>query len=246
MGEHIKRKNEYDKHDPTAYNAIKEVESPQGDLDDWNQEGDGKSKIYVGSKKYLEVESHKKIKQNELIEQAELKIGKTIDRKTLREWEEYGLFARGEKIGRCKEYNEKAIYELHASWLLVNGPPIIEKNKYCSYRKAGEIRRMVIEAQRRFMESKNENDFKKIMTPFGTVNIDENNPNPDYFEEMKDPLIENHNLALAHFWLRYRSLSEKGFDPLDDSKLMMFMKKESAYCRDSSSSKQYNYVVDVK
>lgn len=222
-------KNEYNKPDPTAFNAIRNIERPSDKLDDWNQD-DGTSIIHTGSTSIIRLGNSKfndkqlnKITQSDLREDAELLIGKTIDRKTLSEWEELDLFPRGEKRGKYKYYPGDAPYELCASWLLVNGSLL-----KCSYRKAGEIRN-------NYIKSRDNGTLEDWLLPFlepgGQIPVQ---MMPGYFSH--DQELDRYRTL---FWIRYRILSQRGEDPLDFKFFIGFIKKTNL------SNGQYTYEYEV-
>jgi hypothetical protein len=206
-------KNEYGNTDITAFNAINKMENPS-------------YKIIIEGKKYLGQQKHY-LSKTEVLKKAGELLNKTIHRNTFLSWEKQGLISKGFKKGKDKLYPPETPFEIRANWLLMHGP------FSCSPA-------MVKEVRMNYLEALQSGTIDEILGAFGTITLDEENPEIDY-EKMKNPKIGNPINVLTYIWLRYKLLSVAGFDPLDNSKLIMACKNAKP-----SGERYYDYRIFIE
>ncbi len=208
--------------DPTFENALRRIEKPEMDLADWERD-DGTSIIFLNSKSIVRLGGSKLEhigsnsayhRQSVFIALAEQLISKKISRKSLNEWESFGLFEKGRNDRNFKYYSQDALHELHASWLLAKrGRGKIR----CTFREAGTIRNIFIHA--RDNGTLDEDGILRFIGPGELVNRD----NPRWA-----PKNANHENMLIdarlNEWLRYMVLSQHGKDPLSTTYILHFTK----------------------
>jgi hypothetical protein len=207
----MRLKNEYGVNDPTAYNAIMSIQNPNF--------------IIMSGNNVIEPPQGKLNKSEVLFEMEKL-IGKPLHRNTMRLWEKQKLIPEGYKFGKEKFYHKYTPHEGLASWLLLHGPLKTD------HRMASAARRIAL--------SIDENNAEEILSPFGTIVIDEDSPYIRYEQMMEATYNGDPKKAFAYFWLRYKVLSVAKLDPLDYSIRLTSIRKANV-----TTNEKYKYVIEV-